>query len=143
MKAALALALVLGACEENNVCGAACLNSLDVALHAEEWPAGEYVLVARYDAYGRSNVYTCTFTLPAGTDAMCDDDERYQGVSLSVGATVTLHLPDGPTRLALELEPPEGETRTLELTPPYDEHELCGQTCRNGSMTVSLDDEVP
>jgi hypothetical protein len=143
---ALVLALVLGACEgDGATCAAACINSLDVALHAEEWPSGEYVLVARYDAHRRSYVANCTFTLPSGgEDVVCEDgSEEFYKPELSIGATVALHLPVSPPRLELELQPPTGEVKSFALTPPYDEHELCSQTCRTGSVTVSLDEEVP
>jgi hypothetical protein len=137
------LALVLGACadEEESQCRAACSSSLEVALLQEEWTAGAYVLVARYDAHRTSYVTTCTFTLPGGEDALCDDgSEQVYGPQLSVGAAVTLGLTSAPDRIELELQPPEGDTKSIDLEPEYETFELCGQTCGNGFTSASFDD---
>jgi hypothetical protein len=134
------VALLSSACEEQSVCAAACVHSLDIALHQVAWPDGEYTLIARYDAYQEHQVRTCTFTLPGGDDAQCVAERPDPwDAELEVGASVSLHLPEGPTRITLELRQPDEQRHMFDLAPAYAETELCGQTCRRGSVTASLD----
>lgn len=140
-----ALALALPACTESqSQCLAACSNSLEVMLLQEGWADGEHTLVARYDARRTARVATCTFTLPGGEDAACEDypGEAY-GPELSIDATVTLSLAGDPDRIALELHSPGGTMKSLELVPAYERYEVCSNVCRNGSATGSFDEEGP